>query len=277
MEKVALKDIYDPNGILLISKGIKITEDKLSRLRRFGIEEESITDVIATKDTLTQNKHPMYEEKAELDRAMRGFREKIRWIDPEVFDYCSKLLIQILFARQTMWRMYMIGLANYAEWIYAHSINVAVLSLMIGKKIGMKKESLQTLALSALLHDVGFLLVPKTAVIEMDKEDKREIFIEQHSELGKALLDEISIDETCKKVVLQHHERLDGSGYPYGLSADEISFFAKIVMIADTFDLDTSEKYYGGASSPEEAVFALQNSGNKFDPHLVAVLAGLLQ
>lgn len=140
MEKVALKDIYDPNGILLISKGIKITEDKLSRLRRFGIEEESITDVIATKDTLTQNKHPMYEEKAELDRAMRGFREKIRWIDPEVFDYCSKLLIQILFARQTMWRMYMIGLANYAEWIYAHSINVAVLSLMIGKKWHEKRE-----------------------------------------------------------------------------------------------------------------------------------------
>ena len=207
---------------------------------------------------------------------MRELQDKINSVEPEVFNFCSELLAQVLFTRQTRWRMYMTGLANYADRVYTHSINVALLSLMLGKKIGMQEKSLRTLALSALLHDVGFLLIPKTTVHKTKEAKKKDMFVKQHCELGKALLDEIPIEESCKKVALQHHEGLDGSGYPYGLTAKEISFFAKIVMIADTFDLETSEKLSGPAASLEEAVSTLQLTGNKFDPNLVSVLVDLV-
>jgi len=201
------------------------------------------------------------------------FAEKVKGIDLKDFNYCSDLLTELLFDRKANWRMPLIALANYADWVYTHSINVAILSLMIGKALGYKERDLHILGLSAILHDVGYLLIPKSLMFESNHFND---IVQQHCELGKALLDDFPVKEVCKDVVLQHHERLDGSGYPNGLESEEINPYTKIVMVADAFDSMTTERPYGKTMSQEIAVKKLQSMVAKYDRSVVSIFIDIL-
>ncbi|NLZ94183.1 MAG: HD domain-containing protein [Firmicutes bacterium] len=284
MKKYVAADIYDNNGLLLVAKGMEISEKKVSKLKQFGLEEEIIEKTISEKKVTASNPTVKKPTKSGLNNTMDMFmasmnllNKKVKGTDLEDFNYCNELLIDLLFGQEENWRIHLIGLANYADWVYTHSINVAILSLMIGKALGYKEEDLRILGVSAFLHDVGYLLIPKSLILGSSQFDAKDGYIvQQHCDLGKALLDEIPIEKVCKDVVLQHHERLDGSGYPNGLKTDDINPCAKIVMIADSFDAMTSERPYGEAVSQEMAVKMLQNDVEKYDRNLISIFTDIL-
>ena len=112
---------------------------------------------------------------------------------------------------------------------------------MMAIELGYSGEGLFNTGLGALLHDIGKLLVPKSILEKKEPLSDIEMsFIIQHCELGVSSLEGFEFPEEYTDIVLQHHERLDGSGYPNGLKGDEISQNAKIVMIADVADSITS-------------------------------------
>lgn len=144
------------------------------------------------------------------------------------------------------------------EYLYTHSMNVAMLSMLIGKWLKYEDKKLQALVQAALLHDIGKIKVPLEILNKPGKlTDAEYEEMKKHSEYGYRMLEEkgnISMD-ICL-AVLMHHEREDGSGYPIGAKSNRIHDFAKIIAVADIYDAMTSERVYKERESPFE-VFEL--------------------
>lgn len=140
--------------------------------------------------------------------------------------------------------------------IYRHGINVAVLSNILGKWIGLEEKKVHLLTYSALLHDIGKTKIDSKIFNTNDSlsEEDYEI-VKSHPLLGYNIVKEISfLDKSVAQGILMHHERLDGSGYPLGLQNDKISQFGKIIAIADVFDAINSNRSYRKKKSPFESL-----------------------
>jgi len=143
-----------------------------------------------------------------------------------------------------------------ADSIYRHSINVAVLSNLLGKWIGLEDKKVLLLTYSGLLHDIGKTQID-SKIFSTNKpltEDELKK-MKSHPLLGYKIVNEINfLDKSVAQGILMHHERIDGSGYPLGLQSDKISQFAKIISIADVFDAINSNRSYRKKKLPFEAL-----------------------
>ncbi|AYN39516.1 HD-GYP domain-containing protein [Streptomyces dangxiongensis] len=155
-----------------------------------------------------------------------------------------------------------------------HSERVGQASVLIARELGMDDDRVETLRFAGILHDVGKLGVP-TRLLRKDgpltPEERR--IIELHPEYGHEMVRGISFLGEARAAILHHHERLDGSGYPYGLAGDQIPECARIVAVADAFDAMTSTRSYSRARPVEAAVTELERcAGAHFDPRMVGAL-----
>jgi putative nucleotidyltransferase with HDIG domain len=132
------------------------------------------------------------------------------------------------------------------NYTHQHSKNVARISLEIGRRMGLSQQELEKLEFSAILHDVGKIGIPDSILLKPGKlTDEEYKVIKNHTVYGAEILSQVKyVDETILSGALEHHERLDGSGYPYGKKGEEISLFGKIIGIADVFDALSSKRTY---------------------------------
>ncbi len=196
---------------------------------------------------------------------------------PDIFSYPTEVLWQIFAdSNGKSWRQILDSLYTRYGWVYEHSVNVALISVMIAVELNMDRNSLYSLTLGGLLHDVGKLLIPMTIIQKNTSLSEAEMnLIKKHSELGMSLVAGCGLNSDSMAVIMQHHERLDGSGYPYGLKSDEIHPLAKITMIADVLDAITSYRPYRPARSIGEAISLIKQEGDKFSREYVAVMEKL--
>lgn len=147
--------------------------------------------------------------------------------------------------------------------VYAHSINVALVSRAIGKWLKMGHDDLDDLTLAGLLHDIGKCNVPTEVLNKAGKlTDEEFALIKKHPLDGRKMLKQCpDMDSRYLNAALQHHERSDGTGYPRGLDDDEIDDFAAIVAIADVYDAMTATRAYRSAMSPFEVIAAFERDG----------------
>lgn len=118
-----------------------------------------------------------------------------------------------------------------------HALNVAVLSGVLGMKMGIKDTILSDIILGALLHDIGKTKLPKTILAQQNLTDKEQKIFQTHTKLGyKIMLEDMNLTENIALIALEHHENNNGSGYPYGKSGDYISKETKIVNVCNHFD-----------------------------------------
>lgn len=160
-----------------------------------------------------------------------------------------------------------------------HSERVGRASVLIARELGMDGRRLEVLRFAGILHDVGKLGVP-TRVLRKDGPltDEERRVIELHPEYGHEIVRGIGFLGEARAAILHHHERIDGSGYPYGLSGDAIPEFARVVAVADAFDAMTSTRSYRRARPVDAAVAELVRcAGTQFDPVMVNALARALQ
>jgi putative nucleotidyltransferase with HDIG domain len=155
-----------------------------------------------------------------------------------------------------------------------HSERVGQASVMIARELGMDDERVEVLRFAGILHDVGKLGVP-TRILRKDgpltPEERR--VIELHPEYGHEIVRGISFLGEARSAILHHHERLDGSGYPYGLAGGEIPEPARVVAVADAFDAMTSTRSYRRARPVDAALAELERcAGAQFDPRMVTAL-----
>ena len=152
-----------------------------------------------------------------------------------------------------------------------HSYRVTEYALTLAKKLELSDPELSVIAKGALLHDIGKIGVPDSILLKPDKLTSEEWSImKKHPELGYELLKNIGFLEDSAQIVLHHHERFDGSGYPVGLMGDQIPLGARIFSIVDSLDALTSVRVYKDAFSFEESVERIAEAGGKqFDPWIV--------
>lgn len=159
------------------------------------------------------------------------------------------------------------------EEAYFHSLNVAVLSLLLGKAAGLDAEVIQHAGLGAMLHDIGKTEIPTTVTLKTTPLNKVEQhLIEQHCEYGVRLAHKMNLSRDVLSVIMQHHECVDGSGYPNRLKGEQISLSAKLVAIANAYDNLCNPVNLNDALTPSEALshlFALKRA--KFDDLLLKV------
>lgn len=265
-ESFAKEDIYDKNGILLLAKGQKTTDTVLANLKKHGGYEQKASVNSCNKENTET-----------LPMALElGERMNIR--NNHVLEYSNKVISTIIFESKTKpWWMFVNALSNYVDWLYTHSIDVALISLLMAVELGYTDEELLNIGLGALLHDVGKLLIPKSIIEKPGPlTDIEMVYIRQHCELGMSSLEPFCLPKECTNIVLQHHERFDGSGYPKGLKGNEICLNAKIVMIADVVDAITSGRPYKQPQEMDAAIKILRSDDEKYSQKLIHLLEKIL-
>ncbi len=164
------------------------------------------------------------------------------------------------------------------DYTHGHSLRVAGLSCSLGRSLHLSPENIQTLRVAAILHDIGKLAIPAAILTKRGllTRKEREI-VEAHPVEGARIVSGLSGYEEVTRIIRSHHERLDGKGYPDGLSNGDIPFMARIVAVADTFDAITSDRSYHSISGRESAIEAIREEmGSKFDSRIVCALEAIL-
>jgi putative nucleotidyltransferase with HDIG domain len=169
--------------------------------------------------------------------------------------------------------MSLIHTRRFEANLFQHAINVCVLALVIGERQRLDRQQLESLGIGALLHDVGELRLPQNLLRKSGvyTEAERRL-MQQHPRLGAVILAQSDdIPEVARRIVAEHHERLDGSGYPLGLQGNDICPLSQIVGIADVYDAMFSTRGWRPPLSPVQAVKELYQYGHtgQFDLGLV--------
>jgi len=158
-----------------------------------------------------------------------------------------------------------------SSWTAGHSEKVTEVALQISKALGLSSEEEEILRRGGLLHDIGKLGIPHEILDKPRKLDAKErALMQKHVLLGARILEPIAAYKVIMPIVLEHHENYDGTGYPYGISGEDISLYARIIAVADRFEALTSNRPYRRALDQKGAIeFIKEKSGTEFDPRVV--------
>lgn len=181
------------------------------------------------------------------------------------------------YAKEPRTRALLERLGRHSQQVLTHGVDVSVLSVRIAHELGLSELRLTRLARAALLHDIGKQHVPVEILQKPGKLEPREWeIIERHPMTGHRMLVDAGLVEEAR-IVLHHHERYDGGGYPTGRAGEDIPLESRILAVADAFDAMTSQRPYRDAMTPEAAVAELREvAGRQCDPRCVEALAGIV-
>ncbi|MGN2370313.1 HD-GYP domain-containing protein [Clostridium cagae] len=289
------KTIYDSEGRILLKKGVKLTQLLIQKIKHLSIlsiyiideySDYEIEDII--KPELRQKAIKILKETFnDIQRisSLHSFekfsienysKHELKYFE-NISTISEELLDNILSNKNLL--ISLVDIKSMDNYTYQHSVNVAVLSLVLGISLKLPKRKLIQLCSGALLHDIGKTFIDKDIILKPGKLTPEEFdIIKTHPEKGYYFLGDLySINSNSKSIILQHHERVDGLGYPYGLSGDKINYMAKIVSIADVYDALTSDRPYKRAMCPGDALeYIMSNSGTFFDYEMVKVFSRVI-
>ncbi len=153
------------------------------------------------------------------------------------------------------------------EYTFKHSVDVATIAMILAKQQGLSKNDIYNIGVAGLLHDVGKTKVPNNILNKPARLDDNEFEVmKQHSIFGYRMVkDKPNFNEAISIAVLQHHEKINGSGYPLGVGAKQISTYAKILSVADIYDALVTERPYKPAFSQRDAVELIMSMTHELD------------
>lgn len=270
------KKIFNEEGLILLSEHVELTESMLLRLAQHGIDflyiDDPRTDDIVIPELLTD------QTRMAATKVIRGHFRKLMddtkskksphsGLLSKDFKQILNLLIDDLSQQKDA--MIMLTVMQITDhYLFQHSMNVCIYSSLLGMSSGYSRDELLTMGLGALLHDIGKTkidpqILKKPARLSEDEFDE----MKRHAMLGFQILkDEPNIPLLSAHCALQHHERLDGSGYPRGLQGSEIHDYAKWIGLVDAYDAMTTHRVYRSAMLPHQVMDILYTeAGTKFD------------
>jgi len=258
-------NMYDADGHTLICSGTSLSELYIKRLNDYGFDGVYITDELS-KDIVIE---PV------ITPELRS--EGVSTVRQSSVDGCKgvakKIVSQVL--DKGVLSLDMTDLRSFDDYTYAHSVNVAVISCLMGMGLKMKESELEHLAMAGLLHDLGKLVIPPEILNKPGRLSNEEYEVmKSHVTLSYEMIKERwDISSHVKVAVRYHHENEDGSGYPDGLDGDSMSIYTKILHVADVYDALVSKRPYKQPYSPYEACEYLMGGGGiLFDPAVVEAL-----
>jgi len=261
------RNIYSPSGQLLVRQGTILTRKLIRRLEITGIWslyiEDGLLPDVTPEDLIRESTRA--EAINNLRKVLAAQEEtgssKGLVVDDALLASVEAIIEELLEKPGAVVELADIRAVD--DYTFGHSVNVSVLSLLTGIELKLKRRSLVTLGLGAILHDVGKILVPLPILNKPGKLTAEEFEqVKAHTWKGfERLKHSRKFSEVTCRVAIEHHERLDGSGYPGGLKAGEIGQFSRIVAVADVYDALTADRVYRGAMLPHEALEMLSGSG----------------
>ena len=274
--QVVAKTIFTSDGRALIKAGTVLTAKLQTALRSWGyaqiyIQDELFPDLPSDADIGDETRRVALTSFREVVKGLE--RSKITDIGP-LKSTIEGMIADIQDNPQSLF--YLSSLKTTDDITFTHSINVAVISLLLGQNQYLPREMLLKLGIGALLHDVGKTRIPLEILNKPDKLTPEEYeSAKEHTLLGYQLLNRetTGLSPLSTNVALAHHERLDGSGYPRQIKGDEIHLFSKIVAVADVWDALISKRQYREEWSPFEAAeYLREGAGTLFHPEIVGHL-----
>lgn len=166
----------------------------------------------------------------------------------------------------------LLNIQDFDDYTYTHSVNVAAISLLIGSKMGLSKKDIMTLGQGALMHDLGKIKTPIEILNKASKlTDEEFLIMKNHAKQTHEILTENhGMASEIINAAGQHHEKYDGSGYPFGYKGEKIDYLARIISIADVYDALTTSRVYRKALLPAEAIkIIIAGSGTHFDAMMI--------
>lgn len=266
------KPIYSADGRILLNAGLELRERYVGRLRELDVTyiyiEDDLTADVDVPDVVSEK------ARVEAVSTAKTMMEKVKTgkgVDSSAAKQMTNNLVDEL-CRSHGTLVNFVDMRTKADYLFHHSVNVCILSVMTGINMEFDELRLRDLGVGAILHDIGMTLIDQKLVNKTERVTEDELAeIRKHPELGFDILrknpDISLISAHC---AYQHHERFDGSGYPRNIKDDKIHQFAQIVALADVYDALTSDASYRKAMPVYEAVAIIcRAAGSYFNPEIV--------
>lgn len=290
------EELQSPDGKILLGQGTVLTSHWIGRITSWGYKKISAkrekpngidleelqamletvlkdTQQLKTPEQLEQEQYRMICEQVEIEVRRMFLWTRCSGKLAPLEDFCRLAagLHQVLAIPRVFLLLH--SASREENYLYRHSLDVAILSGLIGRWLGYAEEQVQQLVLAGLLHDMGKAKVQFEVLTKPDKLDSQETLLARsHSFHSTVLLREAQCEETIVRAVGEHHERLDGSGYPAALEAEQIHPYARILAVADVYSALTSDRYYKKAITPLAATEILYAETGKLDEAVVSCL-----
>lgn len=267
---ILAKDIIQSNGILLLNKDTVLTAELITKLKFWGFSEVEIEEPpISLKD----------EEEAALAPQIAAAHERVVDITENIMssgdakDIDANLLrgmvgdLDSQIELNTNVLLNLSHIKTHDNYLFSHVTNVAILAMIIGKELKLNEQELKDLGLAALLHDFGMTRIDRSLYDKSQALTPDEwVEIKKHPNYSLELLKESgNFSEAVLRGVHEHHERIDGSGYPRGIKGSDIHLFGRIIAVADVYDACISPRKHRKRMTPYEALKNLLGQPHLFD------------
>jgi HD-GYP domain-containing protein (c-di-GMP phosphodiesterase class II) len=270
---ITARTVYSSSGHVLLSKGMSLNPMFIRRLKELGIpavyiQEGYLQDRAEVEDVVSEK------TRIETQRTVRRIFTEInrnKRVDIGLAKAAvNNIVDELLRNRRVV--LNLTDIRSYDDYIFGHCVNVCILSVMTAITLEYNELQLRDLGVGAILHDIGKLLVSKDILdkpgkltpAEMDK-------VKEHSKYGfDVLREQQELSLLSAHIAFQHHEKVDGTGYPRGLKGGEIHQFSRLTAVADVYDALTADRVYRKAFMPHEALKIIsEGSGTHFDSEVV--------
>lgn len=263
------KNVFDIDGKLLLAQKTIISKEYIDKLCFHKIEEIFIDENLVEEEPPTKG-YTIYKEAYSTIKNIMSNVGSNKSIDiklaKETVDEIVHNILEDSYAF-----IELSSIRDKDSYTFLHSIDVCIYSLIIAKEIGIRDEALNKLGLGALLHDIGKARIPNEILQKPGALTEEEFaIVKKHSVLGyESIINSTNVDKSIAYMALEHHERWDGKGYPFGKKHTQINPFARIITICDIYDALTSERVYRKRSLPHEAAeYIIANAGAITDPNI---------
>jgi putative nucleotidyltransferase with HDIG domain len=288
--------VYLDEAFILLSPDTPFTEELIQRLKHWGYEKvlsegtlseapayissgaaattASVLDMdIRHKQEIVEAKKLYYSLVNYTLESFKRFKEDNRLHIPRLSERIKELIDMVKSSRDAILR-YPEFVYPSENYLYVHSVNSAILALAIGELMKLPPHKMIELGLAALLHDIGMLKLPDAVYLKEEALSEKEFqLVRAHTTLGYKILKGFSVSEEIALAAEEHHERLDGSGYPKNLSGDKISLYSRIVAVVCSYDAITSKRMFKTQNDAHTAVMELLKGRNKsYDEQVIRSL-----
>jgi len=271
------RDIYSRNDQMILGRGSILDAQKISKIMFYSVDTITVyKQASSVEKTLTDQLKSSVEFREfsqHYDETVTSFKHEVNHVISENREINEEMLVgeveNMISQTGSGSRIFNMlhCIRDYDDVTYMHSINVSLICNCFARWLGMNDEEKRILTLGGMLHDIGKTQTPLNILQKPDLLTPEEFnTIKLHTIQGYGILKDKKIDDRIKMIALQHHERADRTGYPFGKSGEEVEPFAMIVAIADVYDAMTSDRSYRPRICPFDVIQDFEDGTQKYNP-----------
>jgi len=266
---ILARSILSSKGQVLLVAGVTLTEEYIRKLKNLNLDVVFIKDEKYADITIPEYLSMETQQRAlsiltaTMEKVNKGENFSVDAVSSVASDIVEELVTQADVA------IHLTGIAIYDDCTLAHSLNCSIYSALLARSCGFTIPQIKVITCGALLHDMGKIEIDKKILNKPGSLTNDEFAVmKQHTALGFKLLTKkrLEISSLVAHMAWQHHEKIDGSGYPRGLQGEQILSYARLLSITDVYEAITAHRPYRKAMEPEDAYnIILSGLGTSFD------------